>query len=257
MLKIKDVIKAIEEYAPLENQASYDNCGLLYGDLNWDYKGALVTLDTSIDVVKEAVSKGINLIIEHHPSIFMPIKKLNVEIPKHQALVYAIKNDVAIYSAHTSVDFTEGGLNDKVMQLLGCVSYSTANGNLSDMRVGDLNSPISLNEFVENIKSIFNDKHVTYVGESNKMIKKIAVINGGGGSQEGEVYNALYTGADVFISGDFKYNVLRLAKDLGYAVIVFGHYDSEMPFINLIKEQLTNKGIGNVYGATTCTNPLN
>ena len=49
MLKIKDVIEALEQYAPLENQADYDNSGLLYGDINWDYKGALITLDTSVD----------------------------------------------------------------------------------------------------------------------------------------------------------------------------------------------------------------
>ena len=63
MLKIKDVIEAFEQYAPLENQADYDNSGLLYGDINWDYKGALITLDTSVDVVEEAISKGVNLII--------------------------------------------------------------------------------------------------------------------------------------------------------------------------------------------------
>ncbi len=257
MLRIKDVIRILEEYAPLDNQASYDNCGLLYGDLNWEYKGALITLDTSVEVVKEAIRRGVNLIIEHHPSIFVPIKKINVEIPKHQAIVYAIKNDIAIYSAHTSVDFAEGGLNDRTMELIGCVSYSTANGNLSDMRVGELSDSISLSDLVDRIKNVFDDKNIAYVGDSKNIVKKIAVINGGGGSQESEIYNALAVGADVFISGDFKYNVLRLAKDLGYAVIVLGHYDSEMPFINLIKEQLTNKGIGNVYGATTCTNPLN
>lgn len=257
MLKIKDVIEALEQYAPLENQADYDNSGLLYGDINWDYKGALITLDTSVDVVEEAISKGVNLIIEHHPSIFMPIKKINISIPKHKAIVKAIKNDIAIYSAHTSVDFTIGGLNDKVMELLGCSNYSTATGDCSDMRVGELISPKRLADLVLDVKNIFQDNNVAYVGNGDTVIKKIAVINGGGGSRESEIYTALYSGADVFISADFKYNVLRLAKDLGCSVIVFGHYDSEMPFLDLVKEQLTNKGIGNVYSATTCTNPLN
>ena len=64
-------------------------------------------------------------------------------------------------------------------------------------------------------------------------------------------------GADVFISGDFKYNVLRLAKDINYPIISLGHYTSELPFIKLITNILQNKNIYNVHGATSCMNPLN
>ncbi len=257
MLKIKDVISVMEQYAPLENQAEYDNCGLLYGDLNWDYKGVLITLDTSEQVVKEAIEKGANLIIEHHPSIFMPIKKISLNIPKHRAIALAIKNDIAIYSAHTSVDFTVGGLNDKVMDLIGCIEYDTSSGRASDMRVGILKESKTLSQLSDSIKATFNDSHVVTVGDLNKQINKIAVVNGGGGGRESEVIEAINAGADVYISGDFKYNVLRLAKDLGYACIVFGHYESEMPFIKLVKEQLVKGGIGNVCETTCCTNPLN
>ncbi|MBO7156514.1 MAG: Nif3-like dinuclear metal center hexameric protein, partial [Clostridia bacterium] len=90
-----------------------------------------------------------------------------------------------------------------------------------------------------------------------KNISKIAVVNGGGGGSEREVMEAINAGADVYISGDFKYNVMRLAKDIGFACIIFGHYESEVPFINLIKEQLVKSGIGNVLESECCTNPLN
>lgn len=257
MLRINDVINILESYAPLENQAEYDNSGLLYGLGDWEYKGAVITLDTSVDVVEEAIKKGANLIIEHHPSIFGAIKKIDLCYPKHRAIVKAIKNDIAIYSAHTSVDFANGGLNDKVMELIGCVSYHTANGNLSDMRIGKLRKKITLKELAEKVGEAFNDRHIAYVGKSDLTVENIAVINGGGGSHEEELLEAVKSGADVFISADFKYNVIRLAKDLGYAAIIFGHYESEMPFIDLIKDMLTNKGIGNVFGSTACTNPLN
>ncbi|MBO5775839.1 MAG: Nif3-like dinuclear metal center hexameric protein, partial [Clostridia bacterium] len=216
MLKIKDVINALEQYAPLENQAEYDNCGLLYGDLDWEFKGALVALDTSVEVVNEAIEKGVNLIIEHHPSIFMPIKKISLAIPKHRAIALAIKNDIAIYSAHTSVDFTEGGLNDKVMELIGCDDYATLTGRASDMRIGLLKEVKTLGDLAETIKNTFNDTHVVTIGDIYKNISKIAVVNGGGGGSEREVMEAINAGADVYISGDFKYNVMRLAKDIGF-----------------------------------------
>ncbi len=256
MLKINDVLNIITDFAPLEIQADFDNSGLLYGDMNWDYKGALITLDLSIDVVTEAIEKGLNLIIEHHPSIFYPIKKLDLSIPKHRALALAIKNDIAVFSAHTNVDFANGGLNDMVMQMLGVNGFFKANGNACDMRIGVLNENISLKNLARKVSEVFDDKHVVFVGEPTLQVKKIAVINGGGGS-ESELLEARKQGADVFISADFKYNVLRLAKDLGYAIIVFGHYESEKPFIDLISGLLNKNRIENVHGATTCTNPLN
>ncbi len=257
MLKIGDVVKIMEEFAPLEIQLEYDNCGLFYGDVDWELKGVLVTLDTSVDVVNEAIKLGANMIIEHHPIVFNAIKKIDLSYPKHKALALAIKNDIAIYSAHTSVDFTVGGLNDVVMQLLGCSTFTSAFGNTNDMRLGVLNTKTTLAQFVDKVSKVFNDEHIVYVGEPNKIVEKIAVINGGGGSHEETVFEAKKAGADVFVSGDFKYNVFRLAKDMNYSVVSFGHYNSEKPFINLIVNLLINKNVGNVHGATTCTNPLN
>lgn len=257
MLKISDVVKIIEDFAPLDLQMEYDNCGLLYGDLDWVLKGVLVTLDTTPEVIKEAIKCGANMIIEHHPSIFNAIKKIDLSYPKHKAITMAIKNDIAIYSAHTTVDFTKGGLNDYVMQLLGCSTYELAFGNACDMRVGKLPSKVSLAKLVDIVSKKFDDSNVTYVGNKEQIIETIAVINGGGASHEETILEAKKAGADVFISGDFKYNVLRLAKDINYPIISLGHYTSELPFIKLITNILQNKNIYNVHGATSCMNPLN
>lgn len=257
MLKIGEIVKIMEEFAPLELQAGYDNCGLFYGDLEWPLRGVLVTLDTSIEVVNEAIKLGANMIVEHHPSVFMPIKKIDLNYPKHKAIALAIKNDIAIYSAHTCVDFTEGGLNDRFMEMLGCSSYEPRLGLNSEMRIGKLSKKMTLSELVGLLGELFDDKHISFVGDPNYIIETIGVINGGGGSHEGALFDAKYSGADVFISGDFKYNVFRLAKDMEYPIISLGHYNSEMPFINLIKELLISKNIGNVHGSSTCTNPLN
>lgn len=257
MLTVKDVVKVIEDFAPLAQQADYDNSGLLFGNPNAEITGILITLDNSPETVEEAVKRGCNMIIEHHPSVFNAIKKIDLSIPKHLALALAIKNNIAIYSAHTSVDFACGGLNDTVAKMIGLTDISVVGDDPSGARIGNLDKATELKTLTERIGSIFDDKHVYFVGEPKKEIKRVAVVNGAGGGSESLLYVVRDAGADVFISSEYKYNVIRLAKDLGYAIISFGHYDSEKPFCNLIKSVLSQHNIDCAYVAETSTNPVN
>ena len=76
-MKIKEITTFLEEFAPLEYQESYDNCGLIVGDTKSEVKGALITLDCTEEIIDEAIATGCNLIIAHHPIIFSGLKKLN------------------------------------------------------------------------------------------------------------------------------------------------------------------------------------
>ena len=76
MTQIKEVIQKLETFAPPVLQENYDNAGLIVGDANEKVKGILISLDTTEDVVNEAIKKGCNLIISHHPIIFSGLKKL-------------------------------------------------------------------------------------------------------------------------------------------------------------------------------------
>ncbi len=257
MLKVENVVKAIEAFAPLDIQAEYDNSGLLFGDPQWEIKGILVTLDNSEEAVKEAIEKGCNMIVEHHPSIFLPVKKINLSVPKQRALALAIKNDIAIYSAHTTVDFTVGGLNDKVAEMLGLENIVNADNSPSGARIGRLKSPMALDAFAKRVAEVFDDKHSFYVGDKDAVVRTVAVINGAGGGSESVIFELKNAGTDVLITSEYKYNVIRLAKDLGYAIISVGHYDSEAPFCNLIKDVLHKDDIGCVFVAETGTNPVN
>jgi putative NIF3 family GTP cyclohydrolase 1 type 2 len=80
MIKIKEIIKYLEEKVPLEFQESYDNCGLITGNSEDEIKGVLICLDSTEAVVEEAIRLGVNLIIAHHPIIFSGLKKLQGEI---------------------------------------------------------------------------------------------------------------------------------------------------------------------------------
>ena len=117
-MKIKEITQFLEKIAPLNYQESYDNSGLILGNKENEVTSALVCLDSTEEVVDEAIENGCNLIIAHHPIIFSGIMKLTEKNHVERALVKAIKNDIAIYAIHTNLDNVIGGVNSKIADLL-------------------------------------------------------------------------------------------------------------------------------------------
>jgi dinuclear metal center YbgI/SA1388 family protein len=122
---LKELISELEKFAPLHYQESYDNSGLLVGNFELSVNAALLTLDVTEAVVDEAIEKGCNLIIAHHPIIFSGLKKLNGKNYVERTVIKAIKNDVAIYAAHTNLDNVFGGVNFKIAEKLKLKNVST------------------------------------------------------------------------------------------------------------------------------------
>lgn len=119
MTVIKDVAGFIESFAPLSLQESYDNAGLITGDVNTEINTVLITLDVTEKVVDEAIQKKAQLIVAHHPIIFSGLKKLTGKNYVERTIITAIKNDIAIYAAHTNLDSVDGGVNHKICEKLG------------------------------------------------------------------------------------------------------------------------------------------
>jgi len=122
MIKIKNITQLFENFAPLPLQESYDNAGLIVGNPETIIDSALITLDVTEDVVEEAVKKKVGLIIAHHPIVFSGLKKITGKNYVERTLLKAIKNDIAIYAAHTNLDSIEGGVNGKICEKLGLLN---------------------------------------------------------------------------------------------------------------------------------------
>jgi dinuclear metal center YbgI/SA1388 family protein len=117
---IKQVIQHLESIAPSVYQESYDNAGLLTGNPDWPVSGVLCCLDSTEAVVEEAVQKGCNLIVAHHPIIFSGLKRLTGRTYVERTIMAAIKNDVAIYAIHTNLDNVyHQGVNAKIASVIG------------------------------------------------------------------------------------------------------------------------------------------
>jgi len=121
---IKNVIAELAFIAPPSLQESYDNAGLITGHPDWTCQGVLCTLDATEEVILEAISKGCNLVVAHHPILFRGVKKLNGKNYVEKAIITAIKNDVAIYACHTNLDNVATGVNKKIADKLGLENTS-------------------------------------------------------------------------------------------------------------------------------------
>ncbi|TRZ41434.1 Nif3-like dinuclear metal center hexameric protein [Robertkochia solimangrovi] len=116
---IQDVIRQIEEFAPLSYAEDFDNVGLLVGTPDQEVKGILVTLDTLENVIEEAIEKNCNLIVSFHPIIFSGLKKITGNNYVERVVLKAIKNDIAIYAIHTALDNHFQGVNARICETLG------------------------------------------------------------------------------------------------------------------------------------------
>jgi len=118
-MKINEITRVLEQWAPLSNAEDFDNVGLLVGDPSADCTKALVTLDTTEAVVEEAIREGCELIISFHPIIFSGLKKITGKNYVERLVLKAIKNDVAIYAIHTALDNHKFGVSHQMGIVLG------------------------------------------------------------------------------------------------------------------------------------------
>ena len=247
----QDVIDIIEEFAPIETQLSYDHCGLKTGDPSKELTGVLVCLDLSPEIIFEAEKKNCNLIVEHHPSIWSPLENIDTRYPKVRALIDATNKGITVYSAHTNIDFAQGGLNDLFAKEIGLTNVRP----LTEGRIGTLDQETDLYEYAETIAEIIGEKYVKVIAGRKNKIKKVVCVNGSGGGDEDNIltFSAI---SDVLVTSEVKYNVARLSKDIGYAIIEVGHFTSEKGFLKLIKDLIEKKmPNARVYEAECAQNP--
>ena len=117
--QIRDLTRCLDAWAPPAYQESYDNAGLIVGDPDVPVTGVLVSLDTTEAIVDEAITKGCNVVVAHHPIVFKGLKKLNGKNYVERTVIKAIKNDIAIFAAHTNLDSVAGGVNYHIASRLG------------------------------------------------------------------------------------------------------------------------------------------
>ncbi len=254
--QIREITACIEQIAPLDLQEDYDNAGLLTGDGNTICTGVLCTLDITEEVIAEAVSRSCNLIVAHHPIIFRAVRQLRPSGYVRRSLIGAIKNDLALYAAHTNLDNVADGVNGEIARRLGLVdtrvlapkSETTGSG-----LIGLLPSALPSNSFLELLADRFNTGIIRHNTGPARDVSKVAVCGGAGSFL---ITNALEAGADAFVTADLKYHeFFEAEKQL--LVCDVGHYESEQfttdLFVDIIRRKFPNFA---VLKSGVITNPV-
>ncbi|MBX2815448.1 MAG: Nif3-like dinuclear metal center hexameric protein [Saprospiraceae bacterium] len=262
-MQISDIIAYLETIAPLSLQESYDNSGLLVGDAGQEVQGALICLDSTEDIVQEAIDQNCNLIIAHHPIIFGGLKRLTGATYVQRTVALAIKHDIAIYAIHTNLDnVLDNGVNEEIARRLGLAELKILDdkfdANFDSKRIGSgvmgsLSTPFVAEAFLAYLKEKMQLSGVKHTRFHQPQFQKIALC---GGSGRFLLEKAIALGADVFISSDFKYHEYFDA-DGKITIFDIGHYESERFTIDLLQRLLTEKfPTFAAYCAKAITNPI-
>jgi len=263
-LILKEIIAYLEDHAPLSYQESYDNSGLIVGDVNTEISSAIVSLDVTEEVVDEALESGANLIIAHHPIVFKGLKTFTGDHYVQRVVMKAIKNDIAIYAIHTNLDnVLIDGVNNKIAEKIGLVDISALLPYPSMVVpdrprgtgiIGELEEEVEWSVFLKSLKQKMAINVIRYTKPISSTIRKIAVC---GGSGSFLLSQAIASGADVFITADFKYHEFFDSNDR-IMIADIGHYESEQFTIELIKDLIIKKFSNFAVRSTRIiTNPIN
>jgi dinuclear metal center YbgI/SA1388 family protein len=362
-MQLKDIIQFLEYKAPSSLQESYDNSGLICGHSLMEIKGAIICLDSTEDIIDEAIRHGFNLVIAHHPIVFSGIKKLNGKNYIERTIIKAIKNDIAIYAIHTNLDNVIHGVNAKIAEKIGLVNcrilspmknkllklstyvphehaekvkealFSAGAGHIGNYSecsfttvgegtfkgsdssnpvygeknvrfkgheskievileshkqsqifsalkeahpyeevayefiplannwqdvgagmIGELPSEMDATEFLKSLKVKMKTDCIRHTNTFNKEVKKVAIC---GGSGSFLLEDAKRAGADIFITGDYKYHQFFDA-DGSIIIADIGHYESEQYTIELLGDWLSEKFPTFALRLTEInTNPIN
>jgi len=240
---LSSIISLFDEIAPPGLTEAWDNSGLQLGDVSREIHNILITLDPSVEAVEKVSVMGQGrLIITHHPLIFKPLKRLDLSVWSSRLIEVAVKNDVSVISVHTNFDAAKEGINHIIADVL-CLEdtvplLKSGNDGEGLGRLGVLPSPVILKDFVLKIKKTFSLEKVGFVGNEGKIISKVAVVGGSGGSL---VHEAVVNKADVFVSGDLGYHHVCEALESGIALVDAGHYNMECMAFRVFSEKFRNK----------------
>lgn len=234
MTAAADIYRFIDGFAPFGSAMDFDNPGLLVGSGAEEVHKALLALDITPDVVREAVSIGADLVISHHPVIFHPLKAVR----PGTAVYLLAQNGIAAICAHTNLDMARGGVNDCLARRLGLVNVRTlkeyGNSGLPEALQGETEQKYTPREFAEFVKRALGCDGLRYA-DGGRTVRRVGLCGGGGADL---LYDAAEAGCQAFVTGESKHNIWIDAKDSGVTFVDAGHFYTEDVVIRPLCETL-------------------
>ncbi len=239
MKTVADIYNIINAHAPFETAFSWDNVGLISGDMGSAVSGVVLSLDLTDAAIDKALSLGANLIVTHHPAIFSPLKTL----PQNMPILRAYKEDIAVISAHTNFDLAKNGVNDSLCKLIGGTVLEDDCPEYRVLMIKKSNAAA----VAAIVKEKIGCDSVRYT-KTGMQIEKMLVIGGSGGDY---IKTAKEIGCDAILTGEVKHSHHLEAIGQGVVIIEAGHYYTEVQSMKIF-EQLLNGEIETTFFEDCC-----
>ena len=241
MTTVKDILEYLNSFAPAYMKESWDNVGLLCGSQSQPVKKILVALDPFEHVCSEAAQIGADLLVTHHPLIFVAPKSITDDDSVGRSIMALVKSGISAINAHTNLDCTPGGVNDVLAKKLGLSNIQVIDPKGTDeegnpwglLRQGSV-SQQALDSFLTHVREALGCEGLRYVN-GDRPVHQVAV---GGGSCAGALREVFDAGCDTFVTADVKYNQFWDAKELGINLIDAGHFHTENPVVEVLAAKL-------------------
>ena len=239
-MKVGDITAVLEAFAPLHIQESWDNSGLIIGSPEDEVHGVLVGFDCTRALIDEAVEKGCDMVVTHHPLIFKGVRRIDSKDPVGAAIMQAIRSGVAVYAAHTTADKVIAGVSGAMARRLELknvtIMVHEADGTIGLGCMGDLPRPMTGQEALRYVQEKFGLKVIKSSKPLETPITKVALLGGSGG---GEIPQAQAKGAQLYITADISYHNFFTPE--GFMVMDVGHFESEVEIVDIFVEEIRKK----------------
>ena len=257
-MRVRDIVAAVEAFAPLGLQEKWDNSGLCVGSPDQEVHGVLLGLDCTPALVDEAAAAGADMIVTHHPLIFGSLKSVRPEDPVGLALIKAIRAGIAVYASHTPSDKVLAGVSGAMARRLGLADIRVlepeGDGETGLGAVGVWREPLSADAALRRVKEAFGLQVVRASRPVAEPVRTVAMCGGSGSSLIGAARAA---GAQLYISGDISYHHFFVPD--GFMLMDIGHFESEKEIVSILYSLLRKKFPNFVLQCTKAldsTNPI-
>lgn len=220
---VGQILELLCRIAPLELQEEWDNVGLLAGHSDNPVEAVLCALDLSAQVIDEAVARGAQLIVTHHPILFRGRKNLREDDAEGRMLCRLVRSNLSLIAMHTNYDNACPGVNDALAQVLELHDVEVLE---EGMRVGNTDRG-TMGAFADFTQDRLGGVIRRY-GDPETPVRRVAVLGGAG---EDFVLRAIAAGADVYLTGEMAYHKGTDAAENGLCVLEAGHAATERPGI--------------------------
>ena len=227
-MKVGDVVQKIEKRLPCVWSEDWDNVGLIVGDQEKKVTKIAVALDATESSVNDALSRGCEMLVVHHPAIFRPINRIVTHSPLSRMLSAAIRGELAIYSSHTNWDSSPEGVNVILSRQIGLENVtpimSPHDGAWGMGAIGELAEPTTVMSLARRAKRAWGLSSLLVYGDDDTPLSRVALCGGAGGDF---LQATIDRGADVFITADVSYHYLLHAQLTKTHLIVVNHGEME------------------------------